>query len=99
MQETIEAKNEFKNYLYYVKQQVTDEEKLGGKIGENDKQVILHAFGEASEWLDSNVATATKEDINEQKHELEVVVNSISSKLYDSAAGGDGEYVLDHDEL
>ncbi|KAJ3121894.1 ATPase with role in protein import into the ER [Physocladia obscura] len=99
LKEKIEAKNGFENYIYQIKQQVTDEDKLGGKIDADDKKAILDAVSEATEWLDANAATATKEDIDEQKAELEGVVNPITSKLYGGAAGGDGEDVPDHDEL
>ncbi|KAJ3225844.1 ATPase with role in protein import into the ER [Chytriomyces hyalinus] len=99
LKEKIESKNVFENYIYQIKQQVSDEDKLGGKISEDDKQTILDAIKEANEWLDSNASTATKEDIDEQKSELEKVVNPITSKLYGGAAGGDGEDVPDHDEL
>jgi endoplasmic reticulum chaperone BiP len=60
----------------------------------------LDAIKEKSEWLDSNAGTASKEDLDEQKSELEAIVNPITSKLYGAGgdAGGDGEPV-DHDEL
>ncbi|KAJ3226164.1 ATPase with role in protein import into the ER [Chytriomyces hyalinus] len=99
VKEKIESKNAFENYVYQIKQQVSDEDKLGGKISDDDKQTILDAIKEANEWLDSNASTATKEDIDEQKSELETIVNPITSKLYGGAAGGDGEDVPDHDEL
>ncbi|KAI8842191.1 heat shock 70 kDa protein [Chytriomyces cf. hyalinus JEL632] len=99
LKDKIESKNTFENYVYQIKQQVSDEDKLGGKISEVDKQTILDAIKEANEWLDSNASTATKEDIDEQKSELETVVNPITSKLYGGAGGGDGEDVSDHDEL
>ncbi|KAI9327224.1 heat shock protein 70 family [Obelidium mucronatum] len=99
LKEKIEAKNVLENYIYQIKQQVTDEDKLGGKIDEDDKKAILDAIKEATEWIDANAATATKEDIEEQKSELEAVVNPITSKLYGGPAGGDGEDVPDHDEL
>ncbi|KAJ3289675.1 molecular chaperone bip1 [Rhizoclosmatium globosum] len=99
LKEKIEAKNGLENYIYQIKQQVTDEDKLGGKIDEDDKKAILDAIKEANEWVDANIATATKEDIDEQKSELEAIVNPITSKLYGGSAGGDGEDVPDHDEL
>ncbi|KAJ3408422.1 ATPase with role in protein import into the ER [Chytriomyces hyalinus] len=99
VKEKIESKNTFENYVYQIKQQVSDEDKLGGKISDAEKQTILDAIKEANEWLDSNASTATKEDIDEQKSELETIVNPITAKLYGGAAGGDGEDVSDHDEL
>ncbi|KAJ3284894.1 ATPase with role in protein import into the ER, partial [Blyttiomyces sp. JEL0837] len=54
---------------------------------------------EKTEWLESNAATATKEDLDEQKAELEAIVNPITAKLYGAGAGGDDEDAPDHDEL
>ena len=99
VKEQIEAKNQFENYIYGLKNQVTDENQLGGKLAEDDKKTILDALKAKSTWLDSNGSTATKEDIEEQKAELEAIVNPITSKLYDGGApGGDaGGEPTDHD--
>ncbi|KAJ3278731.1 ATPase with role in protein import into the ER [Blyttiomyces sp. JEL0837] len=99
VKETIEAKNMLENYIYTIKQQVTDEDKLGGKIDADDKTKILDAVKEKTEWLESNAATATKEDLDEQKAELEAIVNPATAKLYGAGAGGDDEDAPDHDEL
>ncbi|KAJ3113780.1 ATPase with role in protein import into the ER [Phlyctochytrium bullatum] len=98
LKEKIEAKNNLENYVYTIKSQVSDEDKLGGKLAADDKKKILDAIKEKVEWLDSNAATATKEDLEEQKSELEAVINPITSKLY-GAGAGDDEDVPDHDEL
>ncbi|KAI9361595.1 heat shock protein 70 family [Zopfochytrium polystomum] len=99
LKEKIEAKNLLENYIYTIKQQVTDEDKLGGKIDAEDKTKILDAIKEKSDWLDENSATATKEDLDEQRSELEAIVNPITSKLYGSGAGDDDDDSTDHDEL
>ncbi|KAJ3412059.1 ATPase with role in protein import into the ER [Chytridiales sp. JEL 0842] len=100
MKEKIEAKNQLENYIYTIKQQVTDEDKLGGKIAADDKKKILDAVKEKSDWVDANGSTATKEDMDEQRSELEAIVNPITSKLYGAGGeGGAGEEPADHDEL
>ncbi|KAJ3376892.1 ATPase with role in protein import into the ER, partial [Entophlyctis sp. JEL0112] len=99
LKEQVEAKNGFENYIYQIKQQVTDEDKLGGKLDAVEKAKILDAIEEATEWVESHHSSASKEDIDEQKAELEAVVNPITSKLYGDPAGGDGEGAPDHDEL
>ncbi|KAI8853076.1 putative heat shock protein [Chytridium lagenaria] len=99
LKEKIESKNALENYIYTIKNQVSDEDKLGGKVAADDKKKILDAIKEKVEWLDSNGATATKEDIDEQKSELEAVINPITSKLYGAGAGEDDEEPVDHDEL
>jgi len=88
VRERVEAKNVLENYLYHVKGQVTDEKELGKKISEEDKKAVLDAVKEKLEWLEKNATTATKEDMEEQKAEVEAIVNPITSKLYDAGEGG-----------
>jgi len=105
VRERVEAKNQLENYLYHVKGQVTDEKELGKKISDEDKKLVLDAVKEKLDWLEQNANTATKEDMEEQKAEVEAVVNPITSKLY--GAGGEGRSAADatkedepkHDEL
>ncbi|KAJ1932329.1 ATPase with role in protein import into the ER [Linderina pennispora] len=104
LRERIEAKNTFEQYLYSVKNQVTDKEQLGGKIDKEDKETILSAIKDAEKWLEDNIAEASKEDIEEQREELESVVNPIVSKLYGAKGGAkadddDEDDDAEHDEL
>ncbi|KAI9345865.1 hypothetical protein DFJ73DRAFT_777922 [Zopfochytrium polystomum] len=81
-------------------QQVPDE--VGGKIDTEDRMKILDAIKEKSASPNKNSATATKEDLNdrnEQRSELEAIVNPITSKLYGSGAGEDDDDLFHHDEL
>ncbi|XP_041481008.1 endoplasmic reticulum chaperone BiP-like [Lytechinus variegatus] len=104
--EKVEARNELESYSYSLKNQVNDEEKLGGKLSDDEKDTIMSAVDEQIEWLDAN-PDADTEEYQEHKKELEAVVNPIVSKLYDGAGapppGGDDdadeEYDEDHDEL
>nr|XP_054769429.1 endoplasmic reticulum chaperone BiP-like [Lytechinus pictus] len=104
--EKVEARNELESYSYSLKNQVNDEEKLGGKLSDDEKDTIMSAVDEQIEWLDAN-PDADTEEYQEHKKELEAVVNPIVSKLYDGAGapppGGDEdadeEYDEDHDEL
>lgn len=82
IKEKVEAKNGFENYLYDLKSQVNDKEKLAKKLSDEDKKTILDAITEKSDWMSANGATATKEDIEEQKSEIESLVNPIISALY-----------------
>lgn len=100
LKEKIEAKNALENYIYSVKNSVNDEAQLGSKIDADDKKTVLDAIKEKSDWLDSNGASASKEDLEEQKAELEAVINPITSKLYGQSGGGPGatdEEPADHD--
>jgi heat shock protein 5 len=100
----IEARNGLENYAFSLKNQVNDEEGLGGKIDDDEKETILEAVKEATDWLEENAATATTEDFEEQKEKLSNVAYPITSKLYGGGAGGMPDYGDDdepsgHDEL
>jgi endoplasmic reticulum chaperone BiP len=100
----IEARNGLENYAFSLKNQVNDEEGLGGKIDDDEKETILEAVKEATDWLEENAATATTEDFEEQKEKLSNVAYPITSKLYSGGAGGMPDYGDDdepsgHDEL
>ncbi|KAI1387379.1 78 KDA glucose-regulated protein-like protein precursor [Hypoxylon trugodes] len=99
--ERIEARNGLENYAFNLKNQVNDEDGLGGKIDEEDKETILDAVKETTDWLDENAATAAAEDFEEQKEKLSNVAYPITSKLYGGAGGAadDDEPSTDHDEL
>lgn len=103
VKERVESKNELESYAYSLKNQLKDEEKLGGKLSADDKETISSAVDKTIEWLDEN-SDAEAEEFKEQKEQLEGVVTPIVSKLYgqqapppgQEEAGGD-EY--DRDEL
>ena len=104
VKEKIEARNSLENYAFSLKNQVNDDEGLGGKIDEDDKESLLEAVKEAQDWLDENASTAEKEDFEEQREKLSGVAYPITSKLYSGGAGGMPDYGDDdepsgHDEL
>jgi len=101
LKEKIESKNTLENYLYTIKNQVNDEEGLGSKISDDDKKKILDAVEAKITWLDENGNTAVKEDFDEQKSEVEAIVNGITSKLYGQKGDAtmEDEDIPDHDEL
>src|SRR2546429_9457922 len=90
--EKIEARNSLENYAFSLKNQVNGEEGLGGKIDDDDKETILEAVKEATDWLEENAGTATTEDFEEQKEKLSNVAYPITSKLYSGGAGGMPDY-------
>ncbi|MCJ1282441.1 ATPase with role in protein import into the ER [Xylographa opegraphella] len=100
--ERITARNGLENYAFNLKNQVNDEEGLGGKVDSDDKESLLEAIKEATDWLEENASTATTEDFEEQKEKLSNVAYPITSKLY---SGGDmppppgGADEPGHDEL
>jgi heat shock protein 5 len=103
----IESRNGLENYAFSLKNQVNDDEGLGGKIDEDDKEAILEAVKDAVDWLAENGATAESEEFEEQREKLSGVAYPITSKLYGAGgAGGPGGYgaeddddFVDHSEL
>merc|ERR1711907_490942 len=81
----VEAKNSLENYLYSMKNTVTDKKKLGEKISEDDKKTVLDAVEEGIKWADAN-ANGEEEALKEKQKEIEGICNPVISKLY--GAGG-----------
>ncbi|KAI0514921.1 heat shock protein 70 family [Xylaria bambusicola] len=98
--ERIEARNGLENYAFNLKNQVNDEDGLGGKIDEDEKETLLDAIKETTDWLEENAATASTEDFEEQKEKLSGVAYPITSKMYQGAGGSEDDDDFDgHDEL
>lgn len=109
LKERVEAKNELESYAYSLKAQLTDKEKLGGKLSEDEKSKIEEAAQDAIKWIESN-AQADASDMKAKKKELEGIVTPIITKLYnkegtrpagddDTASKDDSSSKDDHDEL
>ncbi|XP_015282275.1 PREDICTED: heat shock 70 kDa protein [Gekko japonicus] len=81
--ERVVAKNSLESYVYNIKQTV-DDEKLKGKIAEQDKQRVLEKCQEVISWLDRN-QMAEKEEFEHKQKELEKLCNPIMTKLYQGA--------------
>lgn len=97
--ERIESRNKLENYAYSLKNQVNDNEGLGGKIEDDDKEALLEAVKETQDWLEENQQTAVAEDFDEQFQKLSDVAYPITSKLYGSAGGAGDDEEPGHDEL
>jgi len=102
--EKIDARNSLEGYAYNLRNQINDEEKLGGKLDEDDKNTIEEAVKETIEWLDEH-KDAEKDEYAEKQKELEGKTNPIVTKVYQQAGGsggegaGDEDIPADHDEL
>merc|ERR1712243_181529 len=87
----VEARNELESYAYSLKNQLSDKEKLGGKLDEDEQ----------SKWLEENT-DASAEDLKAQKKEMEDIVQPIIAKLYQGQGGappgGEGEEEEDYDK-
>jgi len=95
MKDTIDARNGLEGYAFSMKNTITDSEKLGDKISEEDKETIQTAIKEVLEWLEEH-PDAEKEQYAEKQKELEGICNPIITKLYQEhgapggGAGGGG---------
>ncbi|NWH72415.1 HSP70 protein, partial [Piaya cayana] len=83
--ERVGAKNSLESYTYNMKQTVEDD-KLKGKISDQDKQRVLDKCQEVISWLDRN-QMAEKEEYEHKQKELEKLCNPIVTKLYQGAGG------------
>ncbi|NWR74921.1 HSP70 protein, partial [Centropus unirufus] len=83
--ERVGAKNSLESYTYNMKQTVEDD-KLKGKISDQDKQRVLDKCQEVISWLDRN-QMAEKDEYEHKQKELEKLCNPIVTKLYQGAGG------------
>ena len=86
LKDRVDAKNELESYTYSLKNQVNDNEKLGSKLSESEKQEILTAVDDAIEWLDTHTEADT-EELKTKKKEVEDIVNPIITRLYEQSGG------------
>merc|ERR1711931_483468 len=50
----VEARNELESYAYSLKNQLSDKEKLGGKLDEDEQSKIEEVINEKIKWLEDN---------------------------------------------
>jgi len=84
----IAAKNGLEAYCYNMKATVEDD-KIKGKISEEDVKTILDKCTEILKWMDDN-QEATTEDYQAKQKEVESVCAPIITKLYQGAGGMPG---------
>ena len=65
VKEKIDARNSLENYVYNMKNQINDKDKLADKLESEEKEKIDTAVKDALEWLDDN-QNAEKEDFAEK---------------------------------
>lgn len=84
----IDAKNNLENYAYNLRNTMNDE-KVAGKLSEEDKATINKHVDDSISWLDNNQQCEVDEYEDKLK-ELEKVVNPIMQKFYGAAGGMPG---------
>jgi heat shock protein 5 len=96
IKEKIDAKNQFENYIYQMKNSVEDKEKLAEKLSDEDKSTIKDALTDAQDWLNAN-SDAEKDDFEDKLKELQTTCDPIVSKVY-QASGTQGGAESKEDE-
>jgi L1 cell adhesion molecule like protein len=81
----IEAKNEYENYLYNLKNTTTDL-----KIDDSEKEIIKKTVEEGLEWIESN-ESATTEEFKYKLEEANKLVNPIITKAYQGQGPPSGD--------
>merc|ERR1712112_723831 len=82
----VEARNELESYAYRLKNQLSDKEKLGGKLSEDEQSKIEEVINEKIKWLEDN-PEADADEFKAQKKEMEDIVQPIIAKLYQGKGG------------
>ena len=77
----VEAKSDLEHYLYSMRNQLKDKNKMGGKLSAEDKSKAEKAVQEALDWLDKN-ADADKKAYEDRKSKVEELLQPIVSKIY-----------------
>uniref|UniRef100_A0A914VL40 Uncharacterized protein n=1 Tax=Plectus sambesii TaxID=2011161 RepID=A0A914VL40_9BILA len=100
IKEQVEARDELESYAYSLKNQIGDKEKLRGKLSAYEKRTFKSAADDAISWLEDH-KEASVENLQQQKKDLEGIVQPIVSKLYEGAGGEEeeGHGSDDKDEL
>ncbi len=90
----VDARNGLESYLYGLKNQINDDDGLGGKLEDDQKSEIESEISDALDWLDEH-PEAEAEEYNEMRKDVENSVTPIIKDLYDQP--GDGGHAEDDD--
>merc|ERR1712066_890145 len=87
LRKKVEGKNSYENYIYTVRNTLTDE-KLKDKFSDEDKTAVEEACKTHQAWLDSN-PDASGEEYESKYKELESTFQPIMTKIYQSMPQGE----------
>jgi len=96
MRDTVQTRNELESTAFSLLSQIDDEEKLGGRLDEDDKETIREACEEVTAFIADN-PDADLEDYKEKLNELKELVNPIVEAAGGNM-GGEGGYEDDDDD-
>merc|ERR1712060_1020795 len=97
MRETVQTRNELESTVFSLLSQIDDEEKLGGRLEEDDKETIREACEEVTAFISDN-PDADLEDYKEKLNELKELVNPIVEAAGGNMGGEGGGYEDDDDD-
>lgn len=83
VKERVETRNGLESFAYHAKNSV-DDEAVKAKILPEEAEKVRSAVKDVLDWLDRN-REASKDEYEDKKRELELVVNPIFGKMYNSA--------------
>ena len=84
----IDAKNEYENYIYSVRNSLNDE-KLKAKFTADDKTKIEAALQTHQQWMEAN-HNASTEEYESKRKELESVYQPVIMRIYQETGGAPG---------
>jgi len=96
MRDTVQTRNELESTAFSLLSQIDDEEKLGGRLEEDDKETIREACEEVTAFISDN-PDADLEDYKEKLNELKELINPIIEAAGGNM-GGEGGYEDDDDD-
>ena len=79
--EAVDARNEFENYIYGIKNSVSSA--TGGTLTEDDKNTVVERASKEIAWLDANL-NPSKEECDNRRKEVEEFFRPIVTKMYSS---------------
>eukprot|EP01084_Bolivina_argentea_P045840 84363_1 len=94
--DTFEAKNNLEYSASHLKNQLEDDEQLGGKLSEKEKNILFKAVGDVIDWLDNNL-DADKDDYKGKQQEFDDSIRPITRNVYMEDDEDDDYYIDDED--
>jgi heat shock protein 1/8 len=85
--EKVEARNQLEGYLYNLKNSLSDQ--LKGKLNSEDSEKLSKTIDDALIWLEDH-PNAEKAEYDSKQKEVEVIVNPLLKKAYESSTTATG---------
>uniref|UniRef100_A0AC35UA38 Pre-PUA domain-containing protein n=1 Tax=Rhabditophanes sp. KR3021 TaxID=114890 RepID=A0AC35UA38_9BILA len=96
--EVIEARDELEEYAYNLNNQIGDNEKLGGKLSDEEKMTIGTATNKTIRWLEDNKESGF-EEVQKEKTILETVIGPFMSHFCKTVKTAPTEESTDKNKL